>query len=181
MNIGQALRESGAIDSIARELGVDRQMAQMGASVLLPAIVAGMGRSTSGSDGAGSGAGSGAGAGGGLGDLIGAVIGGGGGGLLDMVTSNHPTPVAAGNDILGQIFGNKDTSRSVAAEAAGASGLSSDLLKRMLPLLAMAVMGYLAQRARGPAASAAPAAPAAPAQPDLGGLIGSIIGALARR
>lgn len=171
MNIGEALRQSGAIDSIARELGVDPQMAQMGASVLLPAIVAGMGRaSASPSGGIG---------GGGLGDLIGAVVGGGGGGLLDMVTGPQPTPVEAGNDILGQIFGNRDTSRSVAAEAAGASGLSSDLLKRMLPLLAMAVMGYLAQR--GTAAAAAPATPATPAQPDLGGLIGTIISALARR
>jgi hypothetical protein len=169
MNIGEALRQSGAIDSIARELGVDPQMAQMGASVLLPAIVAGMGRSNASPSGSG----------GGLGDLIGAVVGGGGGGLLDMVTGPQPTPVEAGNDILGQIFGNRDTSRSVAAEAAGASGLSSDLLKRMLPLLAMAVMGYLAQR--GSAVAAAPAAPATPAQPDLGGLIGSIIGALARR
>lgn len=166
MNIGQALRESGAIDSIARELGVDPQMAQMGASVLLPAIVAGMGRSSAGQ--------------GGLGDLIGAVVGAGGGNLLDMVTGSQPTPVERGNDILGQIFGNKDTSRSVAAEAAGASGLSSDLLKRMLPMLAMAAAGYLAQRGRS-AAPAAPAAPAPPAQPDLGGLLGAIIGGLARR
>jgi hypothetical protein len=174
MNIGEALRQSGAIDSIARELGVDPQMAQMGASVLLPAIVAGVGRSNASPSGAQ----------GGLGDLIGAVIGGGGGGLLDMVTGAQPTPVDAGNDILGQIFGNRDTSRSVAAEAAGASGLSSDLLKRMLPLLAMAVMGYLAQRggaSAAPAAPGAPAAPAARAQPDLGGLFGAVIGALARR
>ena len=171
MNIGDALRQSGAIDSIARELGVDPQMAQMGASVLLPAIVAGVGRSNASPSGSP----------GGLGDLIGAVLGGGGGGLLDMVTSASPTPVDAGNDILGQIFGNRDTSRSVAAEAAGASGLSSDLLKRMLPLLAMAVMGYLAQRGGASATPAAPAAPTAPAQPDLGGLLGAVIGALARR
>ena len=171
MNIGEALRQSGAIDSIARELGVDPQMAQMGASVLLPAIVAGVGRSNASPSGSQ----------GGLGDLIGAVLGGGGGGLLDAVTSASPTPVDAGNVILGQIFGNRDTSRSVAAEAAGASGLSSDLLKRMLPLLAMAVMGYLAQRGGASAAPASTAAPAAPAQPDLGGLFGAVIGALARR
>ncbi|GAA0282293.1 hypothetical protein GCM10009127_24580 [Alteraurantiacibacter aestuarii] len=67
MSLGQALRESGAIDSIARELGVDPQMAQTGAAILLPAIMAGMGRSSAGSGGSASG---------GLGDLIGAFIGG---------------------------------------------------------------------------------------------------------
>ena len=164
MNLGQMLRESGAIDSIANELGVDPQMAQTGAAVLLPAILAGMGRSSAGS--------------GGLGGLLGALTGAGGGGLLDLVTGSAPTPVQQGNDILGQIFGNKDVSRTVASEAAGASGMSADLLKRMLPLLAMAAAGYMAQRGGGGGQSA-PAA--APAQPDLGGLIGSIIGGFMRR
>lgn len=176
MSLGQALRESGAIDSIARELGVDPQMAQTGAAILLPAIMAGMGRSSVGSGGSASGSAGTSGLGG-LGDLIGAVVGAGGGDLLDMVTGNQPSPVERGNDILGQIFGNKDVSRSVATEAAGASGLSSDLLKRMLPLLAMAVAGYLARQG-GQGGQAAPAAPAAP---DLGGLVGSIIGGFMRR
>lgn len=174
MSLGQVLRESGAIDSIARELGVDPQMAQTGVAVLLPAIMAGMGRSSVGSGGS-----SGQGLGG-LGDLIGAVVGAGGGDLLDMVTGNQPSPIERGNDILGQIFGNKDVSRSVATEAAGASGLSSDLLKRMLPLLAMAVAGYLAKQG-GQSAGQGQAAPAAPAAPDLGGMIGSIIGGFMRR
>ena len=48
-------------------------------------------------------------------------------------------------------------------------------------LLLLAVMGYLAQRGGASATPAAPAAPTAPAQPDLGGLLGAVIGALARR
>lgn len=161
MNLGTMLQQSGAIDSIAKELGIDAQTAKTGAAVLLPAIVAGMGRSSSGS--------------GGLGGLVGAIAGSGGGGLLDLVLGTQATPVDKGNDILGQIFGNKDVSRTVAQEAAGASGMDSTLLKKMLPLLAMAVAGYLAQRGQQGGAQTESAGP------DLGGLIGSIIGGLARR
>jgi len=169
MNLGALLQETGAIDSIAKELGVDPQMAKTGAAVLLPAILAGMGRSGAGEapaaapDAAG-------GLGGGLGGLIGALGGASGGGLLDLVLGSQPTPVDKGNDILGQIFGNKDVSRSVAEEAAGASGLSSDLLKKMLPLLAMAVAGYLAQQANKGDAAGGNAGGGA-----LGGLLGAIV------
>lgn len=159
MNLGALLQETGAIDSIAKELGVDPAMARTGASVLLPAILAGMGRSGAGQD-AGA-------ATGGLGGLIGALGGASGGGLLDLVLGSQPTPVDKGNDILGQIFGNKDVSRSVADEAAGASGLSSDLLRKMLPLLAMAVAGYLAQQAGKGGQGAGGGA--------LGGLLGAIV------
>ena len=41
----------------------------------------------------------------------------------------------AGNDILGQIFGNKDVSRNVAGHAAEQTGIDSSLLRRMLPLM----------------------------------------------
>jgi len=156
MNIGAMLQESGALDNIAGELGIDAQTARTGAQVLLPAIVAGMGRSSAGS--------------GGLGGLIGALGGASGGGLLDLVLGSGATPVVRGNDVLGQIFGNKDVSRSVAEEAAGASGVSSDLLKKMLPLLAMAVAGYLAQQGKGTSGAQGG---------GLGGILGAIVGGFA--
>ena len=134
MNLSQGLTQSGAIDSIARELGVEPAVAQKAAGALLPAIVAGMGRSEVGPQGAG---------GGGLGAVLGGLAGGSGGGLLDSVLHPDPTPTKPGNDILGQIFGSKDVSRGVAEEVAGSTGLSSDLLKKMLPMLAMAVVGYM--------------------------------------
>ena len=164
MNIGSILAQTGAIDSIAKQLGVEPQVARTGAAVLLPAILAGMGRQSAGAQGSG----------GGLGDLVGAIAGSGGGGLLDLVLGSGPTPVDRGNDILGQIFGNKDVSRTVATEAAGASGMSADLLKKMLPLLAMAVAGYLAQRGQQTDTATS-------GQGDLGGLLGSIVGGLAKR
>ena len=46
--------------------------------------------------------------------MAGAILGGGGGGLLESVLAPKPTPTQQGNDILGTIFGSKDVSRSVA-------------------------------------------------------------------
>lgn len=177
MNIASVLQSTGVITSMARELGIDEATARAGAGALLPAIVAGMGRQTTSAPGAGGL--------GGLADILGGALGGASGGaaagglgglggvLLDAVLKPQATPTQPGNDILGQIFGSRDVSRGVAEEAAGSTGISADLLKRMLPILAMAVVGYMLNR------NAAPAAPAqAPAQQGggaLGGALGSIL------
>ena len=131
MSLAQALQQSGAIDSMARELGVDSHTAQSAAGALLPAIVAGLGRNHMG-------AGETGGSGGGLANILGGLAGGGGAGglagiggaLLNQVLHSDPTPTQPGNDILGQIFGSKDVSRGVADEVAGSTGLSADLLKK---------------------------------------------------
>jgi hypothetical protein len=68
----------------------------------------------------------------GLGGLLGHL---GGGGLLNEVLSPEPTNLNHGNDVLGQIFGSKDVSRTVAQNAASQTGLSPDVLKKMLPML----------------------------------------------
>jgi hypothetical protein len=57
----------------------------------------------------------------------------------------QPTDVNRGNDVLGQIFGSRDVSRSVARHASTQSGLDPALLKKMLPVLAMLVSGYMAR------------------------------------
>ena len=161
MSLAQMLQQSGAIDSMASELNVSPQTAQTAAGALLPAIVAGMGRTSSGSAGLG-----------GLGGIIGSL---GGGSLLESVLGTGPTDTSKGNDILGNIFGTKDTSRGVASEVAAATGIDEALLKKMLPILAMAVAGYMAKQARGGAA--APAGTGG----GLGGILGSIVGGLAAR
>jgi len=50
-----------------------------------------------------------------------------------------------GNDILGHIFGNKQVSREVASRASKNSGVSSTVLKKMLPVLATLAMGALSK------------------------------------
>ena len=163
------LQDSGVIESMAGELGIDAATARTGAGALLPAIVAGMGRSASSSGSAGSG-GSGPG-GSGLGGLAGAILGGGGGHMLDAVLGNKPTPTSQGNDILGNIFGSKDVSRGVAGEVAAMTGIDETVLKKMLPILAMAAAGYMAKKASGGTSTGGGA---------LGGILGSIVSGMAR-
>lgn len=175
MSLLQQLEQSGAIDAMARELGVDSATAQRASGALLPAIVAGLGRNQVGAGGMRDSAG-------GLADALGGLAGGGalggiGGVLLDSVLNRNPTPTQPGNDILGQIFGNKDVSRGVAEEVAGSTGLSADLLKKMLPILAMAVVGYMMkQGGSGAAPGASGGAGGAASGGVLGGALGGILG-----
>lgn len=131
MNLTDILAQTGGIESMAKDLGIPPAMAKQGAEALLPAILGGFKKQAQ--------------SGGieGLGGLLGQL---GGGGLLDSVLGSQPTPVAPGNEVLGQIFGSKDVSRTVAGQAATQTGLDSGLLKKMLPILAMMVAGYMAKQ-----------------------------------
>ncbi|MBN8843634.1 MAG: DUF937 domain-containing protein [Sphingomonadales bacterium] len=132
MNLTDILAQAGGIESMAKELGVPPALAKQGAEALLPAILGGFKKQAEGSGGVE-----------GLGGLLGQL---GGGGLLDAVLGSQPTPTDSGNDVLGQIFGTKDVSRTVADHAAGQTGIDSGLLKKMLPILAMMVAGYMAKQ-----------------------------------
>jgi hypothetical protein len=162
MQITEMLAQTGGLQSIARELGVSETQAASGAAALAPAILGGFKKQAqsqpSGLEG--------------LGGLLGKL---GGGGLLDDVLGPQPTNLNRGNDVLGQIFGSKDVSRTVAQDAASKTGLSPDLLKKMLPMMAMLVAGYMAKQR---AASAAPNPPAPAAAAPTGGGRGGILGGL---
>ena len=154
------LQQTGGIAAIANQLGIPPAMAEAGAGALLPAIVGGMNNHA---DGAGGGEG-------GLGSLIGMLGGLGGAGLASNVLSDDPTNVDQGNSVLGQIFGSKEVSRTVADHASGQTGIDPAILKKMLPILAMLVAGYLSHQAGG-------------AQPGeqsggMGGILGSVLGAV---
>ena len=101
MQITEILAQMGGLQSMARELGVSETQAANGADALIPAILGGFKKQAqtqpAGLDG--------------LGSLLGQL---GGGGLLDDVLAPQPTNVGRGNDVLGQIFGSKDVSRTVA-------------------------------------------------------------------
>ena len=144
MDMLDMLRQSGGLDAMAGQLGITPAQAASGAEALLPAVLGGFKRRSQ-AGGAGEV---------GIGDLIGMLGGLGGGGLAESVISPEPTNVAHGNEVLGQIFGSKDVSRSVAGNASQQTGLDPALLKQMLPILAMLVGGYLSSRGGG--ASAVP-------------------------
>jgi hypothetical protein len=139
---------------MARELGVSESQAKTGAEALLPAILGGFKKQAQAQPGGLDG----------LGGLLGQL---GGGDLLDDVLSPQPTNVSKGNDVLGQIFGSKDVSRTVAQNASAKTGLNPALLKKMLPILAMLVTGYMARQGGGASAGGGG---------GLGGLLGGLLG-----
>lgn len=154
--VNEFLAETGGIQPMARELGISESEAMVGAAALLPAILGGFKKQAQSSpDGLS-----------GLGGLLNQL---GGGGLLDDVLASHPTNVSRGNDVLGQIFGSKDVSRTVAQNALTKTGIDPTLLKRMLPILAMLAAGYMARRGNTGAAGVTP--DAAPRRGGLGSLI----------
>jgi hypothetical protein len=160
MDLAGILKQSGAIGAIAQQLGVNEQMAEIGAAALLPSILGGFKKTAqaqpSGLEG--------------LGGLLGQL---GGGDLFDSVVAPEPTPVEQGNDILGTIFGSKDVSRSVAGQAATQTGIDPSLLKKMLPILAMLVAGYMAKQSGGAAQGGESGSESAG---GLGGLLGGLLG-----
>lgn len=134
MNLTDILAQAGGLQSVARDLGISEAQAASGAEALLPAIVGGMKKQAQAQPA-------------GLEGLAGLLGQLGGGGLFDQVLSPQPTDPSQGNAVLGQIFGSKDVSRTVADNAASQSGLDSGLLRKMLPLLAMLVTGFMAKQA----------------------------------
>lgn len=156
MQITDILAQSGGLQAMARELGISEADAARGAAALAPSILGGFKKQAqaqpTGLDG--------------LGGLLGQL---GGGSLFDDVLSPNPTDVGRGNDVLGQIFGTRDVSRTVAQHASAQTGLDSSVLKKMLPMVAMLITGYMAtQRGTGAAAASAGS--------GIGGMLGNLLG-----
>lgn len=160
MNLTDILAQAGGLRSVARELGIDERQVQDGAEALLPAILGGFKKQAQGQPA-------------GLEGLEGLLGQLGGGGLMDSVLSPEPTDVGRGNDVLGQIFGSKDVSRTVAQDAASRTGLDPSLLKRMLPMLAMLVAGFMS-KSRGGGAQGGLGGGLGGG--GLGGMLGGILG-----
>lgn len=155
MNLTDILAQAGGIEAMANQLGIPPAMAKQGADALLPAILGGFKKQAQSGGGVE-----------GLGGLLGQL---GGGGLLDSVLGPQATPVEQGNDVLGQIFGSKDVSRTVAGQAAAQTGIDSGILKQMLPILAMMAAGYMAKQGGQSGESGGLSG-------GLGGMLGNVLG-----
>ncbi len=131
-----AARGGGAVDAVGERFGLDRNQTEAAMRELLPALSSGLKRQASDGDG--------------LRSLAAAVDRDAHDRYLDdpqMLQSQQAT--AEGNGILGHLLGSKDASRAVAARASERTGLSSDLLKQMLPVIASLAMGAVARNMRG--------------------------------
>jgi len=123
-------RNNAAIGQIARQFGIDETQVKDVIGQLAPALGAGLARNTQAS--------------GGLDALIGALQKGGHSRYLDdPSTLSGPETVSDGNGILGHVLGSKDVSRALATKAAAQTGVSADLIKRILHLIATLAMGAL--------------------------------------
>jgi hypothetical protein len=158
MQIMDILNQMGGLQSVAKELGVSESQVTAGAAALVPALLGGFKKQAQAQPT-------------GLEGLAGMLGGLGGGGLLDEVLSPKPTNVGRGNDVLGQIFGSPDVSRTVAQNASATSGIDPALLKKMLPMLAMLLAGFMAKQGTSQAT-----APADSGAGGLGGLLGGLLG-----
>ncbi|HMT47837.1 MAG: hypothetical protein RL702_3007 [Pseudomonadota bacterium] len=159
-NLLDMLRRSGGIEAVSKQLGLAPGVAAQGVEALLPALVGGFAKRGEAAGGGEAG----------LGALVGVLGGLGGGALAANVLGPDETDPGRGNAVLGEVFGSKEVSRSVAADAAARTGIDAQVLKRMLPLLAMLVGGYLSARAGGSGAQGSGGLG------GLGSLLGSVLG-----
>ncbi|MGD8323331.1 MAG: DUF937 domain-containing protein [Gammaproteobacteria bacterium] len=127
---------SGSLSNAAQARGLDSQSAQSLVQQLLPALTGQMKRNAA--------------SGSGLSDLASALSRGGHQRYLD-----DPAALASeeavndGNGILGHLLGSKDASRSLAAHAAGKTGVDVSLVKKFLPIVAAAAMGAVSKGSDG--------------------------------
>ncbi|HEY9218696.1 MAG TPA: DUF937 domain-containing protein [Phenylobacterium sp.] len=118
---------AAAFEEIGARVGLSPAQTRTAAAALLPALAGGLKRQSGNSD---------------LGGLL---------GQARLSPGETPTDDTAsmGNQILGQIFGSKDVSRTVAANAAASTGIGADHLKALLPLLAALSAGALTSKVGG--------------------------------
>lgn len=123
---------SRALAALSRKFNLTPEQTRAAIDELAPAVMSGIRGETASPEG--------------LQGLLGALVKGDHGRYLD---GDENGMVEDGNGILGHIFGSKDVSRGVAAQAAQETGLGGDTMKQMLPMVASLVMGALGKNLMG--------------------------------
>jgi len=146
----------GPVRQLAQNFGLSEQQAASAVSALLPALGKGLARNTS--------------TPGGLESLVTALSSNRHQRYLEQPDLlGQQETVQDGNGILGHILGSKEVSRQVASNASAQTGLSTDILKQMLPLVATLAMGALSRQDSPAAATQSPLGGA-----QAGGLMGTL-------
>lgn len=119
-----------AVETMAKQFDLSRQQAELAMEALLPAFSQGLKRNAADPYGVGS--------------FLSALSTGQHSKYFEDASSAFsPQGMSEGNGILGHLFGSKDLSRAVAAQAAQTTGIAQETLKQMLPALAAMIMGGL--------------------------------------
>ncbi len=124
------------ISAIGRQFGLNDEQTRAALDALVPVVAAGVRKQAQSPEG--------------LQDMLRSVLTGGFGAALDDPGSvSFDAAKGRGDDVLGQIFGNKDTSREVAQQLSLNSGIGAAVLKKLLPIVATIVMGQMAKKIGG--------------------------------
>jgi hypothetical protein len=131
-----------AMQNMAKQFGLSQDQVQSAIEALMPAFSVGLKRNAADPMG--------------MGAFLQALGTGNHANYFDNVQKAfNPAGVADGNNILGHLFGSKEVSRAVAAQASAATGIGAEILKQMLPSLATMMMGGLAKQTAGQMQAAA--------------------------
>lgn len=122
-----------ALDELSRNFGLSEDQTRSAVEGLIPALSRGMQNNTAGEHG--------------MEDLLDALRTGKHTQYMEQPnTLSRPETTEDGNGILGHLFGNKQVSRDVASRVSKQSGISSTVIKKMLPVVASLVMGAVSKR-----------------------------------
>lgn len=125
-----------AVNQMARQFGLNASQVQSAWEALLPAFSMGLKRNAADPYG--------------MGALMQSMVQNGHANYFQNAASAfNPAGIQAGNDILGQLFGSKDMSRAITAQAAQATGIGQEILKQMLPAMASMMAGGMQQQMAG--------------------------------
>ena len=129
-------QSSAAVEQVARQFGLNPADARKAIDGLMPVVTRGLQQNATQPKGAD--------------ELFEALRKGSHGRYLDDMSSlGQNDNVKEGNDILGHVFGSKDVSRGVAREVASSTGISSAILKKLLPVVATMAMSAIGKQLMG--------------------------------
>jgi hypothetical protein len=122
----RAAQGGTGIDSLARQFGLQNNQVQSALEALLPAFSMGLQKQAENPAS--------------MFEMFGKAAQGPFADMFDQGAQQQEAQ-SAGNDILGSLFGSKDMSRAVAAQASAVSGIGASVMKAMLPVIASMLMG----------------------------------------
>ncbi|WP_417434519.1 DUF937 domain-containing protein [Hoeflea sp.] len=127
-----------AMQAMAKQFGLNENQMEQAMAALMPAFSTGLKRNASNPMD--------------MSSFLSALAGGNHAQYFEnMQNAFSPQAKQEGNGILGHLFGSKEVSRAVAAQAEAATGIGQEIFKQMLPVLATSIMGGLFKQATGQA------------------------------
>ncbi|HHZ07623.1 MAG TPA: DUF937 domain-containing protein [Rhizobiales bacterium] len=133
-------QNGAAMQALAQQFNLSQQQTQAALEALLPAFSQGLKRNATDPYG--------------IGAFLSALCTGQHAKYFDNpTTAFSPQGTAEGNGILGHLFGSKELSRAVAAQAAQATGIGQQVLQQMLPAIAAILMGGMFRQSAQPVQS----------------------------